>query len=194
MNEREKCMESALHALKLQPNGFICLLNKALALSINGEIKEGIAILENLKELNQTDDLLNQLALMYEVSGNIKQSNKYLIESFKLNNNNYAMLAKLIENNLIKENELKYNIEDRYHEDTLANLKEKHHLARCLYISYNRKKNYNLAGKYLVQSNQHRDDWLRCCSQSTEESSFSQSVAEPQSTPVAPSLLAQQDR
>ena len=86
MNEREKCMESALHALKLQPNGFICLLNKALALSINGEIKEGIAILENLKELNQTDDLLNQLALMYEVSGNIKQSNKYLIESFKLNN------------------------------------------------------------------------------------------------------------
>lgn len=161
MNEREKCMESALHALKLQPNGFICLLNKALALSINGQINKGIDILENLKKLNQTDDLFNQLALMYEVSGNIKESNKYLLESFKLNNNNYAMLAKLIENDLIKENELKYNIEDRYNEDTLANLKERHHLARCLYISYNRKKDYNLAGKYLVQSNQHRDAILK---------------------------------
>ncbi len=49
---------------------------------------------------------------MYEVSGNIEQSNKYLMESFKLNNNNYAMLAKLIENDVLDEKELNYNFFD----------------------------------------------------------------------------------
>ena len=161
MNDRVKCLDSSLHALRLAPDGYICKLNHALALSINGKIDEGIAVLENLKELNKTDDLFNQLALMYEVSGNIKQSNKYLMESFKLNNNNYAMLAKLIENDVLDEKDLDYKIEDRYNEDKLATLKEKHHLARCLYISYNRKKNYILAGKYLVESNQYRDEILK---------------------------------
>ena len=161
MNDRVKCLDSSLHALRLAPDGYICKLNHALALSINGKIDEGIAVLENLKELNKTDDLFNQLALMYEVSGNIKQSNKYLMESFKLNNNNYAMLAKLIENDVLDEKDLDYKIEDRYNEDKLATLKEKHHLARCLYISYNRKKNYTLAGKYLVESNQYRDEILK---------------------------------
>ena len=161
MNDRVKCLDSSLHALRLAPDGYICKLNHALALSINGKIDEGIAVLENLKELNKTDDLFNQLALMYEVSGNIKQSNKYLMESFKLNNNNYAMLAKLIENDVLDETDLSYKIEDRYNEDKLATLKEKHHLARCLYISYNRKKNYTLAGKYLVESNQYRDEILK---------------------------------
>ena len=127
MNDRVKCLDSSLHALRLAPNGYICKLNHALALSINGKIDEGIAVLENLKELNKTDDLFNQLALMYEVSGNIKQSNKYLMESFKLNNNNYAMLAKLIENDVLDEKDLDYKIEDRYNEDKLATLKEKHH-------------------------------------------------------------------
>ena len=161
MNDRVKCLDSSLHALRLAPDGYICKLNHALALSINGKIDEGIAVLENLKELNKTDDLFNQLALMYEVSGNIKQSNKYLMESFKLNNNNYAMLAKLIENDVLDEKDLDYKIEDRYNEDKLATLKEKHHLARCLYISYNRKKNYTLAGKYLVESNQYRGEILK---------------------------------
>ena len=161
MNDRVKCLDSSLHALRLAPDGYICKLNHALALSINGKIDEGIAVLESLKELNKTDDLFNQLALMYEVSGNIKQSNKYLMESFKLNNNNYAMLAKLIENDVLDEKDLDYKIEDRYNEDKLATLKEKHHLARCLYISYNRKKNYTLAGKYLVESNQYRDEILK---------------------------------
>ena len=161
MNDRVKCLDSSLHALRLAPDGYICKLNHALALSINGKIDEGIAVLENLKELNKTDDLFNQLALMYEVSGNIKQSNKYLMESFKLNNNNYAMLAKLIENDVLDEKDLDYKIEDRYNEDKLATLKEKHHLARCLYISYNRKKNYTLAGRYLVESNQYRDEILK---------------------------------
>ena len=161
MNDRVKCLDSSLHALRLAPDGYICKLNHALALSINGKIDEGIAVLENLKELNKTDDLFNQLALMYEVSGNIKQSNKYLMKSFKLNNNNYAMLAKLIENDVLDEKDLDYKIEDRYNEDKLATLKEKHHLARCLYISYNRKKNYTLAGKYLVESNQYRDEILK---------------------------------
>ena len=161
MNDRVKCLDSSLHALRLAPDGYICKLNHALALSINGKIDEGIAVLENLKELNKTDDLFNQLALMYEVSGNIKLSNKYLMKSFKLNNNNYAMLAKLIENDVLDEKDLDYKIEDRYNEDKLATLKEKHHLARCLYISYNRKKNYTLAGKYLVESNQYRDEILK---------------------------------
>ena len=142
MNDRVKCLESSSHALNLAPDGYICKLNHALALSINGKIDEGIVILEDLKELNKTDDLFNQLALMYEVSGNIEQSNKYLMESFKLNNNNYAMLAKLIENDVLDEKELNYKIEDRYSKDDLATLKEKHHLARCLYIINNRKKLY----------------------------------------------------
>lgn len=161
MNDRVKCLESSSHALNLAPDGYICKLNHALALSINGKIDEGIVILEDLKELNKTDDLFNQLALMYEVSGNIEQSNKYLMESFKLNNNNYAMLAKLIENDVLDEKELNYKIEDRYSKDDLATLKEKHHLARCLYIINNRKKNYTLAGKYLVESNQYRDEILK---------------------------------
>ena len=161
MNERENCMELSLHALKLAPDGFICKLNYALALSINGQINKGIKILEDLKHINKTDDLFNQLALMYEVSGNIIKSNEYLLESFKLNNNNYAMLAKLMDNNVINENDLSYKIEERYNEDTLANLKEKHHLARCLYIKYNQKKNFSLAGKYLVESNQFRNEILK---------------------------------
>jgi len=161
MSDREKCMKAALHALKLAPNGYICKLNYALALSINGKIDEGIQLLENLKDENKTDDLFNQLALMYEVSGKIDESNQYLLESFKLNQNNYAMLAKLLENNVLDEKELNYKIEDIYNEDNFVNLKEKHHLARCLYINYNKKQNFFLAGKYLVESNKSRDEILK---------------------------------
>ena len=161
MSDREKCMKAALHALKLAPNGYICKLNHALALSINGKIDEGIQLLENLKHENKTDDLYNQLALMYEVSGKIEKSNQYLLESFKLNQNNYAMLAKLLENDVLDEKKLNYKIEDVYNKNDFMNLKEKHHLARCLYISYNKKKDFSLAGKYLVESNKSRDEILK---------------------------------
>ncbi|MDA7688300.1 sulfotransferase [Pelagibacteraceae bacterium] len=161
MSDREKCMKAALHALKLAPNGYICKLNHALALSINGKIDEGIQLLENLKHENKTDDLYNQLALMYEVSGKIEKSNEYLLESFKLNQNNYAMLAKLLENDVLDEKKLNYKIEDIYNKNDFMNLKEKHHLARCLYINYNKKKNFSLAGKYLVESNKSRDEILK---------------------------------
>ena len=161
MSEREKCMNSALHALKLVPDGFICKLNHALALSINGKIEYGIEILESLKNINKTDDLYNQLALMYEVSGNIDKSNEYLLSAFKLNQNNYAMLAKLIENNVIEEKELTYSIEEIYKTNVLLSAKDKHHLARCLYVKYNKNKNFSKAGKYLVASNQFRDETLK---------------------------------
>ena len=101
LNESERCLQSAMTAIELGPNEYICRLNHALALSINGKIEEGIKILEKLKNENKTDDLFNQLALMYEVSGNIEKSNQYLLESFKLNQNNYAMLVKLMDNDAV---------------------------------------------------------------------------------------------
>ena len=160
-NEREKCMQLASRALNIAPDTYIVKLNYALALSINEKIEDGIKILEELKTKNKTDDLYNQLALMYEVSGDINQSNKYLLEAFALNHDNYAMLAKLIENNVLDEKKLNYKIEDRYNADTSITAKDKHHLARCMYIIHNRKKNFNLAGKYLVESNQYRDEILK---------------------------------
>ncbi len=161
LNESEKCLQSAMVAIELGPNEYICKLNHALALSINGEIESGIKILEKLKEENKTDDLFNQLALMYEVSGNIEKSNQYLLESFKLNQNNYAMLVKLMDNDVLTENELSYSLEDKFNENQFDSLVEKSNLARCLYISYNKKKDYQLAGKYLVKSNQFRDEVLK---------------------------------
>lgn len=161
MSEKEKCMKSALHGLKLAPEGYICKLNHALALSINGKVKDGIKILEYLEEINKTDDLYNQLALMYEVIGNLEKANKYLLNSFKLNQNNYAMLAKLIENNVLDESKLNYEIEEVYNNDKLITAKDKHHLARCLYVKYNKIKNFSLAGKYLVASNKFRDETLK---------------------------------
>ncbi|MFL2899174.1 MAG: tetratricopeptide repeat-containing sulfotransferase family protein [Candidatus Pelagibacterales bacterium] len=161
LNENEKCMQSAIAAIELGPDEYICKLNHALALSINGKINTGIKILEKLKEENKTDDLFNQLALMYEVSGNIKKSNQYLLESFKLNQHNYAMLVKLMDNNVITDKELNYNLEDIFKENQFDTLVEKSNLARCLYISYNRKKNYKLAGEYLVKSNKLRDQVLK---------------------------------
>ncbi len=160
-NEREKCMELASHGLKLAPDSYICNLNFALALSINNKIEDGIEILETLKSKHKTDDLYNQLALMYEVSGNIDQANKYLLEAFKLNQNNYAMLTKLIENNVLDEKELNYVIEDKYKNSSSMTLKDKHHITRCLYVKFNKEKNFKLAGKYLVKSNKYRDKILK---------------------------------
>jgi tetratricopeptide (TPR) repeat protein len=161
LNESEKCLQSAIAAIELSPNEYICKLNHALALSINGKIEEGIKILEKLKDENKTDDLFNQLALMYEVSGNIEKSNQYLLESFKLNQNNYAMLVKLMDNDVLTEKELNYNLEEKYNDNRFDSLVEKSNLARCLYISFNKKKNYELAGKYLVVSNKLRDEVLK---------------------------------
>ena len=160
LNESERCLQSAMTAIELGPNEYICKLNHALALSINGKIEEGIKILEKLKNENKTDDLFNQLALMYEVSGNIEKSNQYLLESFKLNQNNYAMLVKLMDNDVLTENELDYDLEKKFNDNQFDNLVEKSNLARCLYISFNKKKNYELAGKYLVESNKLRDNVL----------------------------------
>ena len=50
LNESEKCLQSAVAANELDPNEYICKLNHALALSINGKIEEGIKILEKLKD------------------------------------------------------------------------------------------------------------------------------------------------
>ena len=160
LNESERCLQSAMTAIELGPNEYICKLNHALALSINGKIEEGIKILEKLKNENKTDDLFNQLALMYEVSGNIEKSNQYLLESFKLNQNNYAMLVKLMDNDVLTENELDYDLEEKFNDNQFDTLVEKSNLARCLYISFNKKKNYELAGKYLVESNKLRDNVL----------------------------------
>ena len=160
LNESERCLQSAMTAIELGPNEYICKLNHALALSINGRIEEGIKILEKLKNKNKTDDLFNQLALMYEVSGNIEKSNQYLLESFKLNQNNYAMLVKLMDNDVLTENELDYDLEEKFNDNQFDTLVEKSNLARCLYISFNKKKNYELAGKYLVESNKLRDNVL----------------------------------
>ena len=157
LNESELCLQSALAAIELNPNEYICKLNHALALSINGKIEEGIKILEKLKEENKTDDLFNQLALMYEVSGNIEKSNQYLLESYKLNQNNYAMLVKLMDNDVLTEKELNYSLEEKFNDNRFDSLVEKSNLARCLYISFNKKKDYELAGKYLVESNKLRD-------------------------------------
>jgi tetratricopeptide (TPR) repeat protein len=153
-------LQSALAAIELNPNEYICKLNHALALSINGKIEEGIKILEKLKEENKTDDLFNQLALMYEVSGNIEKSNQYLLESYKLNQNNYAMLVKLMDNDVLTEKELNYSLEEKFNDNRFDSLVEKSNLARCLYISFNKKKDYELAGKYLVESNKLRDEVL----------------------------------
>ena len=161
LNESERCLQSAMTAIELGPNEYICRLNHALALSINGRIEEGIKILEKLKNENKTDDLFNQLALMHEVSGNIEKSNQYLLESFKLNQNNYAMLVKLMDNNVLTENELNYSLEEKFNNNQFDSLVEKSNLARCLYISFNKKKNYELAGKYLVESNKLRDEVLK---------------------------------
>ena len=161
LNESERCLQSAMTAIELGPNEYICRLNHALALSINGKIEEGIKILEKLKNENKTDDLFNQLALMYEVSGNIEKSNQYLLESFKLNQNNYAMLVKLMDNDVLTENELNYSLEERFNDNQFDSLVEKSNLARCLYIAFNKKKNYELAGKYLVESNKLRDEVLK---------------------------------
>ena len=46
LNESELCLQSALAAIELNPNEYICKLNHALALSINGKIEEGIKILD----------------------------------------------------------------------------------------------------------------------------------------------------
>ena len=161
LNESEKCLQSAIAAIELSPNEYICKLNHALALSINGKIEEGIKILEKLKDENKTDDLFNQLALMHEVSGNIEKSNQYLLESFKLNQNNYAMLVKLMDNDVLTEKELNYSLEEKFNENQFDSLVEKSNLARCLYISFNKKKNYELAGRYLVESNKLRDEVLK---------------------------------
>jgi len=161
LNESERCLQSAMTAIELGPNEYICRLNYALALSINGKIEEGIRILEKLKNENKTDDLFNQLALMYEVIGNIKKSNQYLLESFKLNQNNYAMLVKLMDNDVLTENELDYSLEKKFNDNQFDSLVEKSNLARCLYISFNKKKKYELAGKYLVESNKLRDEVLK---------------------------------
>ena len=161
LNESEKCLQSAMAAIELSPNEYICKLNHALALSINGKIEEGIKILEKLKNENKTDDLFNQLALMHEVSGNIEKSNQYLLESFKLNQNNYAMLVKLMDNDVLTEKELNYSLEEKFNENQFDSLVEKSNLARCLYISFNKKKNYELAGRYLVESNKLRDEVLK---------------------------------
>mgnify|MGYP001416771802 CR=1 FL=1 len=161
LNESERCLQSAMAAIELGSNEYICRLNHALALSINGKIEEGIIILEKLKNENKTDDLFNQLALMYEVIGNIKKSNQYLLESFKLNQNNYAMLVKLMDNDVLTENELDYSLEKKFNDNQFDSLVEKSNLARCLYISFNKKKKYELAGKYLVESNKLRDEVLK---------------------------------
>ena len=161
MGDSEKCMQSAIKAAELKPGDYISDLNFALALSINGRITEGIKKLEELKKLNKTDDLFNQLALMYEVSGNIEKSNKYLMESFKLNQNNYAMLVKLMETNVFDEKKLNYKLEERYSENKFITLIEKSNLARCLYISNYKKNNFKLAGEYLIKSNELRDEYLQ---------------------------------
>ena len=44
LNESEKCLQSAMAAIDLGPNEYICRLNHALALSINGKIEEGIKL------------------------------------------------------------------------------------------------------------------------------------------------------
>ena len=71
------------------------------------------------------------------------------------------MLAKLIENNVIEEKDLTYSIEEIYKNNALLSAKDKHHLARCLYVKYNKNKNFSKAGKYLVASNQFRDQTLK---------------------------------
>ena len=161
MGDSEKCMQSAIKATELKPGDYISDLNFALALSINGRITEGIKKLEELKKLNKTDDLFNQLALMYEVSGDIEKSNKYLMESFKLNQNNYAMLVKLMDTNVFDEKKLNYKLEERYSENKFITLIEKSNLARCLYISNYKKNNFKLAGEYLIKSNELRDEYLQ---------------------------------
>jgi hypothetical protein len=96
-----------------------------------------------------------------KVSGNIEKSNQYLLESFKLNQNNYAMLVKLMDNDVLTEKELNYSLEEKFNDNQFDSLVEKSNLARCLYISFNKKKNYELAGKYLVESNKLRDEVLK---------------------------------
>ena len=77
-----------------------------------------------------------------------------------MNQNNYAMLVKLMDNDVLTEKELNYSLEEKFNDNRFDSLVEKSNLARCLYISFNKKKDYELAGKYLVESNKLRDEVL----------------------------------
>ena len=160
LNEPKKCMEFALQANQLNPNDAIARLNIALAHSINGELELGIEKLELLKNDFKTDDVFNQLGLMYEIKGDLEKANEYLFESFKLSNENYGMLAKLIENKVVTEKDINFDIEERYKTQKDLPLLELSYLTRCIYALNNNKTNYVAAGDYLNKSNEYKDKYL----------------------------------
>ncbi len=164
----ELCLETAEKAINLNPDDPITELNYTLALSIGGDIKQAIERLETLSLRYQTDDVFNQLSIMYEVSGNKEKFNENLIKSFHMNQYNYGLLSKAFEHKLINESEIQYDLGKEYDNINETKLINKADIAKAIFTINHHKKNYKVAGEYLVKYNKMRDKYISYNSQFDE--------------------------
>ena len=159
----EECIKFSKLALSLEPNNKTAKINYAKALGISGksdDANESIKIFKSI--LNDHPDANNykNLATAYRNSGDLEKSHDYFTKALERDPNDIGVFFNLSASKLHKpqeqaliEFEKKLKSSDLFYADKAA-------LAFALYNSYNKLKNFEKAGKFLLLGNKFMDNWI----------------------------------
>ncbi len=159
----EECMKFSKLALSIEPDNLTTKVNYAKALSISNkrnDSTEAIKIFQSILKNHPDANNYKNLATAYRNAGNLESSHDCFVKALECDPNDTGAFFNLSASKLNKPQEkVLINFEKRLKLPDLV-YSDKGAIAFALYNSYNKLKNYDKAGKFLLSGNKFMDNWI----------------------------------
>lgn len=161
----EECMKFSKLAISLEPNNLNSQINYAKALSISSDSNnsdEAIKIFKKILEAQSNTDNYINLATAYRNAGKLEESYLCFAEALKNDPENASAFFNLSASKLNKTSE---NVLIDFEKNLKLNKNmpyaDKAAIAFGLHNNYNRLKDYNKSGRFLITGNKFMDNWIK---------------------------------
>jgi len=157
----EECLKFSKLAISIEPNNLVAKSNYAKALSISNQLNEAIKIFKEVLKENPSCDGYKNLGTSYRNSGKIKESSMCFEKALQCDPNDVGSFFNLSASKAYQPDEvIMLRFERRLKDDKNLQYTDKGSIAFALYNSYNKLKEFDKAGKFLLLGNKFLDNWI----------------------------------
>jgi tetratricopeptide (TPR) repeat protein len=157
----DECMKFAKLALSIEPNNLNAKINFAKAMTINNQQKDSLKIFKEILEIQPNTNNYINLGTAYRDIGEIEKSYICFTKALECDTENISAFFNLSASKLHQPNEASLiEFEKKLKLSKNLYYSDKAGIAFALYNNYNKLKNYEKAGKFLLSGNKLLDKWI----------------------------------
>jgi tetratricopeptide (TPR) repeat protein len=157
----EECMKFAKLALSIEPNNLTSKVNYAKALTLNNKPEDAIKIFKQILKINPDANNYKNLGTAYRNVGELENSYECFQKALKADESDTGAFFNMSASKFNEPDEkILYKFEQKLKLSKGLVYPDKGAIAFGLYNNYNKLKNYEKAGKFLISGNKFLDNWI----------------------------------